>query len=111
MLILTLLAHLTDAELQEDVKEFAANKLPSVEYDDLLRAARVAKDIRLYDEVARSPGSDTRNYLLVDLTDDEKKALRRERDVTFSEKGMRVVIATVSLAAFLQGKTKLAVSA
>ncbi|KAK2590741.1 hypothetical protein QQS21_011573 [Conoideocrella luteorostrata] len=98
------LAHFTDAELQEDVKNFVERHLPSVAYDDLLRAARVGKDIRLYDEVARHQGDyDERAHQLVTLTEEEKKALRDEKDVTFSEKGMLVVIATVSLAAFLQG--------
>ena len=74
-------------------------------YNDLLRAARVGKDIRLYDEAARqSADYGERNRLLVTLTNEEKTALRKERDNTFSEKGMLVVIATVSLAAFLQGK-------
>ena len=68
----------------------------------MLRAARVAKDIRQYDEAAREPPG-TRSYLLVELTEEEKTALRREKDDAFSERGMFVVIATVSLAAFLQG--------
>ena len=41
--------------------------------------------------------------VLVHLTAQERSALRRERDIPFSEKGMFVVIATVSLAALLQG--------
>ncbi|KAG5985177.1 hypothetical protein E4U55_000813 [Claviceps digitariae] len=98
------LAHLTDAELQVDVRRFVTNVLPSVNYNDLLRAARVAKDIRLYDEAARQTAEhDRRNLLLVSLTNEEKAALRKEKDNTFSERGMSVVIATVSLAAFLQG--------
>ncbi|KAJ6440983.1 sugar transporter [Purpureocillium lavendulum] len=97
------LAYMTDQELEEDVKEFAQKKLPCVPYEQILRAARVAKDIRMYDEVARRPGFDARHRLPVTLTDEEKSALRRERDVTFSERGMWTVIATVSLAALLQG--------
>ncbi|KAG6011064.1 hypothetical protein E4U21_000095 [Claviceps maximensis] len=98
------LAHLTDAELEVDVQRFVTNILPSVDYNDLLRAARVGKDIRLYDEAARqSADYDERNLLLVTLTNEEKTALRKEKDNAFSERGMLVVIATVSLAAFLQG--------
>ncbi|GJN71510.1 sugar transporter [Purpureocillium lilacinum] len=97
------LAYMTDKELEEDVKEFAQKKLPVVPYEQILRAARVAKDIRMYDEIARRPGFDSRHHLPVTLTEDEKTALRRERDVTFSERGMWTVIATVSLAALLQG--------
>ncbi|KAL7782515.1 MFS general substrate transporter [Trichoderma ceciliae] len=97
------LAHLTDEELQKDVRSFVENHLPSVAYEDLLRAARVAKDIRLYDEIARQRGYHAELNLPVHLTADEKRALRRERDVPFSEKGMRIVIVTVSVAALLQG--------
>jgi len=39
----------------------------------------------------------------VRLSKEEKYALRRERDVPLAERGMWTVIATVSLAAFLQG--------
>lgn len=72
--------------------------------DQLLRAARVAKDIQLYDEVAEDRGFHPRGSLKVHLTDNEKRALRDEKNVPFSEKGMRIVILTVSLAAILQGK-------
>lgn len=100
---MTKIAHLTDEELQRDVRSFVDNHVPSIAYEDLLRAARVAKDIRLYDEVARKEGYYGETNLLVKLTEDEKRALRRERNVPFSEKGMRIVILTVSLAALLQG--------
>ncbi|KAH8127443.1 hypothetical protein FP744_10004338 [Trichoderma asperellum] len=97
------LAHLTDEELQRDVRSFVENHIPSIAYEDLIRAARVAKDIRLYDEVARKEGYHVESDLLVQLTEDEKRALRRERDVPFSERGMQIVIITVSIAALLQG--------
>ncbi|RCI11556.1 hypothetical protein L249_7568 [Ophiocordyceps polyrhachis-furcata BCC 54312] len=96
------LAHMTDAELVADVRVFAQNHLPMVPYDRILRAARVAKDIQQYEDLARR-GRIERNHLPVRLTDKEKDALCREKDKTFSEKGMRIVIATVSLAALLQG--------
>jgi hypothetical protein len=102
--LLTKIAHLTDEELQKDVRSFVENHIPSIAYEDLLRAARVAKDIRLYDEVARKEGYHAESDLLVQLTTDEKRALRRERDIPFSEKGMRIVIITVSIAALLQGR-------
>lgn len=102
--VLTYAAHLTDFELQQDVQAFSRKHLPSVEYEALLRAARVGKDIRLYDEAARlPPGETSRNALIVTLTEEEKTALRKEKDEAFSERGMLRVIATVSLAAFLQG--------
>lgn len=96
-------AHMTDAELEEDVRQFAETHLPSVKYETMLRAARVAKDKRIYEEVAGRPRFDVRGRLPVHLTKEEKDALCREKNVAFSEKGMRIVIATVSLAALLQG--------
>ena len=68
--------------------------------------------VRTCDKTRESPsltraGFDSRHHLPVTLTEDEKTALRRERDVTFSERGMWTVIATVSLAALLQGKSSL----
>ncbi|XP_044717245.1 sugar transporter domain-containing protein [Hirsutella rhossiliensis] len=97
------LAHMTDSELEEDVRQFAESHLRSVPYETILRAARVAKDKRIYDEVAARPRFNVRGRLPVHLTPEERDALCREKNVTFSEKGMRIVIATVSLAALLQG--------
>ncbi|RDA87051.1 hypothetical protein CP532_3234 [Ophiocordyceps camponoti-leonardi (nom. inval.)] len=96
-------AHISDAELVADVRVFAQNHLPMVPYDRILRAARVAKDLQKYEQVARRTRIEG-SHLPVRLTDREKDALCREKDKTFSEKGMRIVIATVSLAALLQGQ-------
>ncbi|KAK1986497.1 hypothetical protein LZ30DRAFT_280621 [Colletotrichum cereale] len=96
------LADYTDEQLEADVASFAQKHL-NVDTAELLRAARVAKDIRLYDEVARSSNESAGMELPVQLTEEEKRALVRERDVPFSEKGMWTIIITVSLAAFLQG--------
>ncbi|KZL78704.1 sugar transporter [Colletotrichum tofieldiae] len=96
------LADYTDEQLEADVTSFAQASL-NVDTAALLRAARVAKDIRLYDEVARNPSESAGRGLPVQLTVEEKRALVRERDVPFSEKGMWTIIITVSLAAFLQG--------
>ncbi|KAL7932499.1 MFS general substrate transporter [Trichoderma chlorosporum] len=97
------LIKINDEELQRDVQSFIETHLRSVAYEDLLRAARVAKNIRIYDEVARQKGYHFESGLPVQLTTEEKRALRRERAVPFSEKGMRIVILTVSIAALLQG--------
>jgi len=96
------LAGYTDEQLEADVVSFAQEHL-NVDTAELLRAARVAKDIRLYDEVARNSNDSANRELPVQLTGEEKRALVRERDVAFSEKGMWTIIITVSLAAFLQG--------
>ncbi|KAK8031045.1 sugar transporter [Apiospora arundinis] len=97
------LSHLTDEELVADVYRFQGHYLPSVQPEDLLRAARVAKDVRTYDEVARSEDPTAGSGLPVTLEPNEKDALKAEKDVLFSERGMFIVILTVSLAAFLQG--------
>ncbi|KAI2633128.1 hypothetical protein GGS26DRAFT_67863 [Hypomontagnella submonticulosa] len=99
----TPLAHLTDEELQEDVALFCERCLSTVEQHELLRAARVGQNIRTYDEVARSDDPKVGYNLPVQLTAEEKAALKAERDVLFSERNMFIVILTVSLAAFLQG--------
>ncbi|KAI6294441.1 hypothetical protein MCOR03_005793 [Pyricularia oryzae] len=109
------LAHVTDEDLTQDAQQFARAWLSDVPGSarKLLRAARVAKDIRSYDDVARGLGGDGGAELLlpVVLTEAEKRALRDERDATFSERGMRVVVLTVSLAAFLQGHVQSSVNA
>ena len=58
----------------------------------------------MYDHIARNDNPTIESDLPVQLSAEEKKALRQERDNPFSEKGMRIVIATVSLAALLQGE-------
>ncbi|KAI0827796.1 MFS general substrate transporter [Hypoxylon sp. FL0890] len=103
------LVHLTDEELQEDVTTFWRTSLsPTVDLQDLLRAARVAQNVRSYDEVARYNGpkagcNEIGSSLPVQLTEEEKAALKAEKDVLFAERNMFIVILTVSLAAFLQG--------
>lgn len=87
----------------EDVVEFRDQWLHSVELEPILRAARVAKDIRFYDVVAQGENPDTRGNIVVNLTPEEKKALKTEKNTIFSQTGMFIVILTVSLAAFLQG--------
>jgi len=70
--------------------------------DDLVRAARVAQNPLVYDDVAR--GNKDRHNLLVKLEEDEKTALMHERDtLLFQSSGFYMTILTVSLAASLQG--------
>ncbi|KAI2628465.1 hypothetical protein GGR54DRAFT_345421 [Hypoxylon sp. NC1633] len=97
------LAHLTDEELQEDVAFFWRTCLPAVDQADLLRAARVAQNVRKYDEVSRSKDPKAGQNLPVRLSAEEKSALKAEKDDLFSQRNMFVVVLTVSLAAFLQG--------
>lgn len=92
---------MTDAGLQQDAIQFAQVHLPSVPHDAILRAAWVAKDKHLYDRVAQHPRGDF-SSLPVRLSEEEREALLREKNVTFSERGMYIVIATVSVAALLQ---------
>lgn len=96
-----LIVHLSDKELQADVKEFS-KQLPDVEYKDVLRAARVAKDIRTYDQVARNFATQTN--LLVTLEEEEKEGLVSEDDELRGQfRQIFPVILTVGCAAFLQG--------
>lgn len=68
----------------------------------LRRAALVAQNALIYDEVSRDSHSGTR--LPVQLTDAEKRALRNERDHLFAQsKGLYMTVLTVSIAAILQG--------
>ncbi|KAI0888075.1 uncharacterized protein GGS22DRAFT_197936 [Annulohypoxylon maeteangense] len=104
------LVHLNDEELLQDVLVFWQECLPTVDRDELIRAARVAQNARSYDEIARSTSPDPKTASnedgynpLVQLREEEKAALIAEKDSLFSEKNMFIVILTVSLAAFLQG--------
>ncbi|KAI0453774.1 sugar transporter-domain-containing protein [Xylaria acuta] len=97
------LARLTDEELEKDARDFQRDFLPCVDAERLLRAVQVAKDIRIYDAVARSEDPDAYKNLPVQLTAREKIALKKEKDSLPSEPTMLIVVLTVSLAAFLQG--------
>ncbi|CAK7218784.1 hypothetical protein SCUCBS95973_003601 [Sporothrix curviconia] len=101
--MLTSPAQYTDDELVADVHRFQSQYLTHVDVEKITKAARVAKDIRAYDEVARSDDLNAGQGLPVQLNLAERRALKRERDVAISERGMYIVILTVSLAAFLQG--------
>lgn len=96
------LGQLSDAQLEEDARRFVREFL-FVDVKNLIRGMLVAKDPRLYEVAARSSDPEASHGLPVKLSDDEKKALRRERDVPLGERGVWTIIATVSLAAFLQG--------
>jgi hypothetical protein len=94
--------HLNEEQLLKDVELFARNK----SLDDLLpglkRAALVAQNIMVYDQVARNARSG--DGLPVQLTPDEKAALRNERDTLFSQSmGLYMTVLTVSIAGILQG--------
>ncbi|KAK2598744.1 hypothetical protein N8I77_012133 [Diaporthe amygdali] len=102
------LVHLSDKELQNDVREFS-KYIPDVEYEDVLRAARVAKDIRTYDQVARN--SATQTNLLVALEENEKKGLVSEHDELRGQfRQIFPVILTVGCAAFLQGHVQASIN-
>ncbi|ROV99782.1 hypothetical protein VSDG_03008 [Cytospora chrysosperma] len=102
------LVYLDDRELQRDVREFSKH-LPDVEYHELLRAARVAKDIRTYDEVARNMATQTN--LLVSLEEEEKRGLVSEQDELRGQfRQIFPVILTVGCAAFLQGHVQASIN-
>ncbi|KAH8895597.1 hexose transporter [Thozetella sp. PMI_491] len=95
------LSNIRDEDLPGDVEDFQRTHLPAVAFDRLLRAARVAKNPKTYEDLSRGLSS----YVpgLVDLSGEEKEALVKEQDSVFQEPGMLIVILTVALAAFLQG--------
>ncbi|CAI0655582.1 unnamed protein product, partial [Colletotrichum noveboracense] len=98
------LVHLDDDDLARDVRAFARN-LPGVAPGDLLRAVRIAREIRAYtDETLQGSLPDP-------LTDEQRKALKAEREKTFSQSGMKIIIITVALAALLQGHVQASINA
>lgn len=96
-------AHLNQEQVLRDVNTFAA----SMSFSDdirlgIQRAALVAQNALIYDDVSRDRRSGIQ--LPVQLADDEKRALRNERDHLFAQsKGLYMTVLTVSIAAILQG--------
>ncbi|KAK7957326.1 glycosyl hydrolase [Apiospora aurea] len=104
------LALLNDDELREDARHFARAQLgmkdgpeSSEAVEKLVRAAFVARDAAIYDRVAQGDEEYASRPLQVTLSDDEKEALKNERDKLFSERNILRVTAAVCLSAFLQG--------
>jgi hypothetical protein len=91
-----------DKDLADDVRSFVDSNPGFLDVESVYRAAQVAKYTRHYDEVCNGKRPDGDN-LTPPLNQDEKDALVREKTKIFSEKGMRYIFITVSLAAFLQG--------
>ena len=102
-------ARYSDEELKGDAEDFVKNHAPFLEsrMKEVVRAAHVARDVRIYDEVAMADDPERRKTIMaglrVELTEGEIDALRGEKKSIFYHRGMRIVVATVSLAAFLQG--------
>ncbi|KAH6655064.1 hypothetical protein BKA67DRAFT_657025 [Truncatella angustata] len=103
------LSHIRDEDLAADVEAFHQQCLPNVNCDRLKRAARVAKHPKTYEDISRGnwPGS---TEGLVELDGEEKQALIAEHDSAMPERGMLIVILTVSLAAFLQGHVQTSIN-
>ncbi|KAF5559575.1 polyol transporter 2 [Fusarium phyllophilum] len=83
--------------------------LPSLERDEVERAAEVAKNGNYYYRLSK--GLITNLSPVVELTQDEKESLVAERERLFSQRGMLIIICTVSLAAFLQGHVQSSINA
>ncbi|KAF4950482.1 hypothetical protein FGADI_8188 [Fusarium gaditjirri] len=83
--------------------------LPSLERGEVERAAEVAKNGNYYYRLSK--GLITNPSPVVELTQDEKESLVAERERLFSQRGMLIVICTVSLAAFLQGHVQSSINA
>ncbi|KAK7429139.1 hypothetical protein QQZ08_004354 [Neonectria magnoliae] len=102
------LATVPEHELREGIR-ILSGKLESVEISELERAVEVARVADVYYDVAKGNTSDT--PLPVTLTESEKLSLVAEREKLFSQRGMLVIICTVSLAAFLQGHVQSSINA
>ncbi|KAF4946659.1 hypothetical protein FGADI_11007 [Fusarium gaditjirri] len=83
-----------------------AEHLPNVSVDELERTFSIARNINYY---AITESSE--NPMPNDLTEDEKKCIRDEREHVFSQPGMPIIIITVCLAAFLQGHVQASINA
>lgn len=101
------LANYNDPTLRRDAAQFARDQLgiddKSEDFDNFIRAAFVARDIDVYYDVSRGFLTYAPGELDVDLKDDEKEAIRNEKDKLFNERGITMVNLAVSLAAILQG--------
>ncbi|KAF5019721.1 hypothetical protein F66182_8264 [Fusarium sp. NRRL 66182] len=84
-------------------------QLPTLDRDQVERAAEVAKNGNYYYRLSK--GLITNPSPVVKLTPDEKYSLVAERERLFSQRGMLVIIYTVSLAAFLQGHVQSSINA
>jgi hypothetical protein len=85
----------------EDVEAFAAEKHLGDNLEELKRGAYIAKDPRIYEQVARGtvPGTG----LPVILNEREKRAITNEKDALFQQsRDLRITIITCSAAAVLQ---------
>ncbi|KAI0436780.1 hypothetical protein F4803DRAFT_556668 [Xylaria telfairii] len=101
------LASYNDQTLRRDATRFAVDQLgidnKDEDFDNFIRAAFVARDIDVYYAVSHEVTGYAPGQLDVDLKEDEKEALRKEKDKLFNERGITMVNLAVSLAAILQG--------
>ncbi|KAF4958512.1 hypothetical protein FSARC_11013 [Fusarium sarcochroum] len=102
------LAGVSDPVLRKGI-DTLCKELPSLERDQVERAAEVAKNGNYYYRLSK--GLITNLSPVVELTSDEKYSLVAERERLFSQRGMLVIICTVSLAAFLQGHVQSSINA
>ncbi|KAL3600120.1 hypothetical protein FPOAC2_04351 [Fusarium poae] len=87
---------------------YLAEHLPTVSVEELGRAFSIAQNIVYYATPNQEPSDATMPNT---LTEAESKSIRDEREHVFSQKGMSIIIATVSLAAFLQGHVQASINA
>jgi hypothetical protein len=98
-----------DEELPADVESFHRQCLPEINYRKLLTAARVGKHPNTYEDISRGRWEGSMEGL-EKLDGVDKKALVAEHDSAWPERGMFIVILTVSLAAFLQGHVQTSIN-
>ncbi|KAF4339240.1 myo-inositol transport ITR1 [Fusarium beomiforme] len=106
--VLTSLAGVSEPVLRKGIDTLCRD-LPSLERNELERAAEVAKNGNYYYRLSK--GLIANLSPVVELTQDEKESLVAERERLFSQRGMLIIICTVSLAAFLQGHVQSSINA
>lgn len=88
--------------------EKLSDQMPTMEVDELQRAAEVGRESSHYYHLARDIHS---AQTIVELSPMEKENLIAERESIVSQRGMFVIICTISLAAFLQGHVQSSINA
>lgn len=98
-----------DEELPADVESFHRECLPEINLQRLLKAAKIGKHPNTYEDISRGRWEGSMEGL-EELDGVDKKALVAEHDSALPERGMLIVILTVSLAAFLQGHVQTSIN-
>lgn len=98
----------SDEDIRQDI-DTICSELPLLEREQVRRAAEVARMGTFYYRLSK--GDVNGDPSVENLSQDEKDSIVAERERLFSQRGMLVIIVTVSLAAFLQGHVQSSINA